>query len=271
MPTPGEVYRIKREHLPTDDPKTSRRYVLMTPVAAPHQRYGSVAYASGSEDAAAKSPCVAIDPRPAGADSNGFDEATLIFPGLLFPVSAPLLSNRAGRLNADEWAAVGAAVPTALGCGTGSCRPGASGAAEPGLRGLVVAFAPLIASRWSLLRYAVVLTPYPFSIQALEFQVVVPIYPRVTRVSAPDFVMPPTAWSEALGGDVCIAVTDTLLTKRTNHVPGPPNAACDTALMEHIDAALLTWLVVPQPGRSGSPASTASDGGHDAGGRRLTV
>lgn len=250
MASMGDVYRVRKGQLPTDDPKESRRYVLMTPDHGPDQPYVSISYASGSLDASEKAASVLVEPRPFGPDANGFDEDTLVFPGLLFPFQRGRLGVSLGRLSASERAAVRAAAPGALGCSSGSCRPGAGKPNRPGLRGVIIRFADWVQEKWPTLRYAVVLTPLPYAVRESAFHAVVPIDLDASRVDAPDFFLPTPDWAAQLGSPsanrVAAAVTDTMMAKLENFRPAPGGVACSDSEMALIDSALLSWLGIPQ-------------------------
>ena len=214
----------------------------MTPVDSPDREYGSIAYASASEGALAKAPNVLIAPRSNGPDPNGFEEPTWVFPGLFFPVYATMLPPPLGRLSPEELRAVRAVAPRALGVGDGAALPAHRPGRERGMRGVVTRLSLAIREQRPPLNHVVVVTPYPFSVQRTEFQAIVPIYPGAKNVRSPDFVLPACGWGDALGGEVCVAVSDVMMTKRDNLEAGPPNAYCDADDMALIDDALMAWL-----------------------------
>lgn len=222
--------------------------------------FGSIAYATTSVEAGARGPNVLILPRPSGRDANGFDELSLVFPGLLFPVTPQLVQNARGVLNDTEWRDVLAAVPAALGCHRGSSKDGT----ERGIRGVVVGFHANISARFPLLTRGIVLTPEPYSFHKDAYFGVVPLYPDVKRYSAPDFLVEAGEWCRAVTGgaqSVLVAVTDVMMVRRANLVGGPPHSACDDELMRAVDEGLLQWLgCAPVGAADGGDVADGADG-----------
>ena len=237
MASPSEVHRIAREVLTTDDPRPSRRYVLMNdprPVA-------SIAYATRSENAIGRGSCVPVPPRPDGTDCNGLDELAHVFPGLLFPVTEHHLRRPLGCLNEEEWKKVRACAPAALGCGKGSSLS----KSDRGLRGVVARFHQRITDTAPLLTLNVIVTPYPFSVHRDAYLAVIPLYIGARKAHAPGFLVEDTPWTRSLGDDVnrvAVAVADITMVKSANLCAGPPNAICDDSFMTRIDEALKVWL-----------------------------
>ena len=213
---------------------------------------GSIAYATTSVSAGARGPNVLVSPRPRGADANGFDEASLVFPGLLFPVTPRHVTQSRGILNEEEWRDVQSTVPLGLGCGRGTCTDGT----ESGIRGRIVQFGPVITARAGYLRYALVLTPTPYSFHTDAYFGVVPLYPDVKRCPTANLLVEDEVWRRALGvgeENVMIGIRDVLMVRRVNLVAGPANTGCNDEQMRVVDDALLQWL--------GCAAAASSGGG----------
>lgn len=223
---------------------------------------GSIAYATTSVSAGARGPNVLVSPRPDGADANGFDEPSLVFPGLLFPVTPRHVARSRGLLNDEEWRDLQSTVPMGLGCGRGTSRDGT----ETGIRGRIVQFGPLITARAGYLRYALILTPTPYSVHTDAFFGVVPLYPDVKRCPMGNLLVEEEAWRQALGvgvENVMIGIKDVLMVRRVNLVAGPPNTGCNDEQMRVVDDALLQWLGCAPAGASGGGA--VQDGAQGAG------
>lgn len=242
MPPAGAVVRIKAEDIPTADPRTSRRFVLIHDLKG--TEYGSVAYSSSDQvDRGEKHPCVSVMARPNDSPPNGFDKDTLVFPGLLFPVSARVAGRTVGQLSAQEWYAVHALAPKGLGCGTGSCLRSEEGGQRVGLRGSVVRISQEIAERFPILNYLVVLSPLPYSVRPHGFHCVVPLYADARPIHSSEYVLDRTSWSVELCTDhLMVGISDVMMCCLRDLRPGPANAVLTAKEMQTMDKALLQWV-----------------------------
>jgi hypothetical protein len=203
----GEVYFIPKEATLARDSKDRRCPLLAD---CEHDDAATLAYTSTKlTEAEGPAPALMVPVRARfGASPNGFDCDCFIYPGILTVIDVDQLDRKTGILNQREFDAVIAAIPRALGFGTGI---------DPqGLRGAVVEFGRFLKRRLSEAgidaQHGVIISEQAYARRWKCYHTVVPLIPDTNPADDVEFVAEHPSWLSAVdreAASVLFAIRDT--------------------------------------------------------------